>query len=147
MMLEDINGIRKQGSIYITDGSSGLMKSHFRYGITCMLIPFAAILCYIQYAKATFFPLALLALNGANSIMFVLLRSFFLLASVSNSSCSFTEVIYEDVPTFKDTPAVRAGKQLVSYNRAFARGQNLLIQLICRFPCALHCQWPLLFNI
>jgi hypothetical protein len=40
-----------------------------RYGIVCMLIPFALVMAYLIYTKPPFFPLGLLALNGANLTM------------------------------------------------------------------------------
>lgn len=71
------------------------------YGIVCLLIPFALAMSWIIYTKPAMFALGLLALNAANVII-------------------FTMVIYADVPTFVDSPALRAGKSIVSMCIALA---------------------------
>ena len=89
---------------------------HNPYGIVCLLIPFAFAMSYIIYTKPAMFALGLLALNSANVIMcvpiFVPISGAELMRF--RLSFSFTVVFYERVPTFRDSPALRAGKALVS---------------------------------
>lgn len=73
------------------------------YGISCLVALFAVPLCWIIYSYPIYFAFALLALNGAGTII-------------------VTEYVYGDVPgqirPAFDSPALRCGKALVSMSIA-----------------------------